>query len=296
MTIKINPYLSWVTQLDDWAKAGRSLPLGGAELPPPPAVNPQAAKVLLFSPHPDDECIIGALPLRLSREGGYQVVNIAVTLGSNAARQSPRWAELQQACSFLGWSTECAVPGGLARITPKARKEDSEHWRQAVTAIQAVLMRHQPHFVVFPHAADWNASHIGTHALVMDALAAMPAGFRCGIIETEFWGAMSDPNLMVESSVAEVADLVAAIALHVGEVQRNPYHLTLPAWMQDNVRRGGEIVGGQGGSAPDYRFATLYRVGVWSDGARRELPAGIKRFLPTGGADLKQWLADQARR
>jgi LmbE family N-acetylglucosaminyl deacetylase len=290
-----NPYLAWITQLDDWAKAGRTLSLGGAALPPPPAANPGTAKVLLFSPHPDDECIIGALPLRLGRDAGFQVVNIAVTLGSNAARQIPRWLELQQACSSLGWATECAVPGGLARITPKARAEEPAHWRQAVTAIQTVLLRHQPRFVVFPHAADWNASHIGTHALVMDALATLPAGFCCGLIETEFWGAMAAPNLMVESTVAEVADLVAAIALHVGEVQRNPYHLTLPAWMQDNVRRGGEIVGGQGGAAPDYRFATLYRVGMWRDGARCEPPAGIKRFLAAGQPELMQWAADMVQ-
>ncbi len=80
------------------------------------------------------------------------------------------------------------------------------------------------------------------------------------MVETEFWGAMSAPNLMVESSVEDVADLVAAISFHAGEVQRNPYHLRMPAWMQDNVRRGGEIVGGQGDAAPDFAFATLYGV------------------------------------
>ena len=186
MTTKKNPYLSWVTELDNWVKSGRALPLGGEVLPPPPAPNPAAAKVLVFSPHPDDECLVGALPLRLAREGGFQVVNIAVTLGSNAARQQPRWAELKQACSFLGWPTECAAPNGLLRITPKARKEEPDHWRQAVAAIVDVLTRHQPKFIAFPHSADCNSSHMGVHLLVMDALAAMPASFRCGIIETEF--------------------------------------------------------------------------------------------------------------
>jgi hypothetical protein len=36
--------------------------------------------------------------------------------------------------------------------------------------------------------------------------------------------------------------------------------------MQDNVRRGGELVGGQGESAPDYSFATLYRLRHWKNG------------------------------
>jgi hypothetical protein len=29
--------------------------------------------------------------------------------------------------------------------------------------------------------------------------------------------------------------------------------------MMDNVRRGGEIVGGQGGEVPNFMYATLYR-------------------------------------
>ena len=80
----------------------------------------------------------------------------------------------------------------------------------------------------------------------------------------EFWGAMTSPNLMVEVSAPDLADLITALTFHVGEVRRNPYHLTLPAWMVDNVRRGGEVVGGQGGAAPDFTFATLYRQRRWN--------------------------------
>jgi len=56
------------------------------------------------------------------------------------------------------------------------------------------------------------------------------------------------------------------LSFHVGEVERNPYHLRLPAWLQDNVRRGAELVGGQGGTAPDFKFATLYRLRQWKNG------------------------------
>ena len=67
-------------------------------------------------------------------------------------------------------------------------------------------------------------------------------------------------------------------AFHVGEVQRNPYHLSLPAWMMDNVRRGAELVGGQGEAAPDFRFAALYRLSKWSHGTlARNFPSG--KFL-----------------
>ena len=52
----------------------------------------------------------------------------------------------------------------------------------------------------------------------------------------------------------------------MGEVARNAYHLRLPAWMIDNVRRGAELVGGQGGTAPRFAFATLYRLRRDADG------------------------------
>lgn len=294
MTINTNPYLPWITRLDEWVKAGRALPLGGREDPIHVTCDAAADKVLLFSPHPDDECITGALPLRLSREAGMQVVNIAVTLGSNVLRQAARWNEVQQACACLDWPVECAAPGGLTRITPSIRISEPDHWQAAVSVIRAVLQRHRPRMIVFPHAADVNGTHMGTHDLIMDALASMPADFRCGLIETEFWGAMAAPNLMVESSVEAVADLIAALSCHIGEVRRNPYHLTLPAWMQDNVRRGGEIVGGQGGVAPDYRFATLYHVSTWQKGARCEIPSEHTRFLPSGGKILRKWLEEIA--
>ncbi|MGB2714816.1 MAG: hypothetical protein WBC51_11585, partial [Vicinamibacterales bacterium] len=38
---------------------------------------------------------------------------------------------------------------------------------------------------------------------------------------------------------------------------------------QDNVRRGAELVGGQGRSAPDFAFCTLYRHRLWAGAGLR---------------------------
>jgi N-acetylglucosamine malate deacetylase 1 len=100
-------------------------------------------------------------------------------------------------------------------------------------------------------------------------------------VETEFWGAMDDPNLAVEISTTDLADLIAATSFHVGEVQRNPYHLSLPAWMMDNVRRGAELVGGQGGSAPEFQFAVLCRLRKWSHGTLTAVFGGGKFLSQT---------------
>jgi LmbE family N-acetylglucosaminyl deacetylase len=247
----MNPYLKFVEQIENSFVAARKLPPGEIKSSARTSLPPDARKVLLFSPHPDDECITGLLPLRLMREAGMRIVNVPVTFGSSKERQSGRAEELKNACKFLGWDS---LPRSGFRCLEKGD-------------VTEILKAEQPSVIFMPHSNDWNSRHIATHFLVMDALAEMPDSFSCMVIETEFWGAMDDPNLMIEGDAQTVADLVAATSFHVEEVKRNPYHLSLPAWMQDNVRRGGELVGGQGCAVPQFTFAALYRLSRWVDGA-----------------------------
>lgn len=265
----MNPYASLVADHARLFREGRSYPLGGFPAAPNPPVLPGVPTGLIFSPHPDDECLIGGLALRLRREKAWNVVNVAVTQGSNRARQAERLTELQAACAFMGFGLVQTAPNGLEKVTPKCRDEEPAFWKQSVSSIVAILESHRPAAIFFPHAADWNGTHIGTHHLVMDALAQLPRSFQTQLIETEYWGQMTRPNLMVEVPEANVADHVTGVSFHAGEVRRNPFHLLLPAWMLDNVRRGSELVGGQGGAAPDFGFATLYRASLWRDGTVR---------------------------
>jgi hypothetical protein len=143
-----------------------------------------------------------------------------------------------------------------------------------VKTLVGILAAERPRAIFFPHEHDWNGTHIGVHFLVMDALAQLGTGLDTFLVETEFWGQMTRPNLMVEVSEADLEVLVAGTSFHVGEVRRNPFHLLLPAWMQDNVRLGSELVGGQGGPAPDFGFATLYRLRAWRGGKLVEVQSG----------------------
>jgi len=277
----MNPYHQFVSSFARLVAGGKSLPLGGIPPHNKSGPAPNAPGAIIFSPHPDDECIIGGFALRLMREAGMRVINVAVTQGSNQDRQQPRLQELKNACGWLGFELEQTAPNGLEKINPKVRTNDSKHWSGAVKMIAATLTRHQPRAIFFPHELDWNSTHIGTHFLVMDALQTLPANFQCLTIETEFWAPLPSPNLMVESSVDDVADLLAALSFHVEEVKRNPYHLRMPAWLQDNVRRGAELVGGQGGQAPDFAFATLYRLRQWKNGRIENVFSGGKQIGAT---------------
>lgn len=271
----MNPYQHFVSAFAALAEQGKSLPLG--DIPPqkfnPPA--PDAPVALFFSPHPDDECISGGLALRLMRETHLRLINVAVTLGSNTARRPARLAELKNACRWIGFELE---ETGLEKIAAVTRSDEPRHWEAAVRNIASILLKYRPRVIFFPHDLDWNSTHIGVHLLLMDALKSLPADFQTIVIETEFWGQMTTPNLMVELSVSDVADMLAALSFHVGEIRRNPYHVRLPAWFQDNVRRGAEIVGGQGGNAPDFVFAALYRARKWENGDIKELFPGGKQI------------------
>jgi LmbE family N-acetylglucosaminyl deacetylase len=273
----MNPYHHLVSEYVRLFKEGKGCPLGGFEPPTRPKAAPRAPTALFFAPHPDDECIVGGLAVRLMREAGMDVINVAVTQGSKKERKAERYRELQAACRYLGFGLIQTGPSGLDRINPKTRDELHGHWESAVKVIADILAKNYPKVILFPHAHDWNTTHIGTHLLVMDALKRMPLDFECYLVETEFWGQMTEPNLMVEISSEDLGDMITATTFHVGEVQRNPYHLLLPAWMLDNVRRGTELVGGQGGAAPDFTFAALYRLNKWTRGRVARLFDGGKQ-------------------
>jgi N-acetylglucosamine malate deacetylase 1 len=274
----MNPYAKYISDFTRLVNEGKSLPLGG--LPPaprpPPAADAPAA--LFFAPHPDDETISGALALRLLREAKWNVIDIAITLGRIPERKAPRRQELQNACHFLGFGLELAAPDGFDNVRPDYRAQNPQEWSRMTDIVAALLEKHRPKAIFFPHELDWNSTHIGVHFLVMDALKAA-RGVRCHLIETEFWGQMQTPNLLVECAAGDVADLVAATSFHVGEVRRNPYHVSLPACLLDNVRRGAELVGGQGGPAPAFLFAQVFRLRRWN-GSQVEDCLARGRFLP----------------
>ncbi|RKP55732.1 PIG-L deacetylase family protein [Pararobbsia silviterrae] len=242
----------------------RNLPIP-AEYPGPCAprrVDASRPLVAIVSPHPDDECIVGGLPLRLRLEAGYEVLNIAATLGSNVGRRDERWTELTHACEVLDFAT--VDPHFVDRLPLhlKRRENEPETWRRDVARLAEVFAEHTPAIVMCPHAQDGSASHIGTHALTLDALALY--GKPAWLVQSEFWGTMPTPNLLVELSNRDIAHLLRALVCHRKEVERNPYHLRLTSWLADSVRRGGETVFGAGLEPPSYDFGAVYRVDRWN--------------------------------
>ena len=95
-----NPYLGYARSFQALMEDGQNLPYGGFQPSPKATINKNAPVVLVLSPHPDDECIIGGLPLRLMKEGDFRVLNVAITQGSNPTRKQERLNELKGACEW----------------------------------------------------------------------------------------------------------------------------------------------------------------------------------------------------
>jgi LmbE family N-acetylglucosaminyl deacetylase len=258
-----NPFTHYVDAMFAIQRMGERMPLGGfsPQVAPPPITSPK--KIMGFAPHPDDMEIGGTVPVKMRRHFGMRVLSVAVTLGSNKARRPGRLAELRGASEFLGYDLVEVQEGGFEKINPKGRAGDPENWARSVARTAEIIAQHRPEVIAVPHANDFNSTHIGTHMLVMEALAQIGSSFSCQLLQTEFWFPLANPNVMIEVDDALAADLVGAISFHAGEVERNPYHLTLVPWMIDSVRRA-ELVFGIGAAAPPWKMAVLLRVDRWN--------------------------------
>jgi LmbE family N-acetylglucosaminyl deacetylase len=108
-------------------------------------------KVVVCSPHPDDEALIGALPLRLRRECGASVTNCAITLGSITNQRARRLRELKASCAVLSFDlTVAKSPWGFDDVAPGNRKNHPEEWAAKVRVLSMVLEQERPDVVFAP--------------------------------------------------------------------------------------------------------------------------------------------------
>ncbi len=229
----------------------------------------QAYSVMILSPHPDDESIVGSLALRLQKENNWHVINIAVTTGSNEERRSARTKELSAACELL--DIECVFL--------------SEKWSKKEKELKSLIQKYQPSLIIAPHLKDFHPTHIKTGELCQKVLSKIKDSSLL-VAWSEFWSPLKNPNLLVEVPVDIVELQMRALELHKGEVARNPYHLRLPAWMMDNVRRGSEVIGGEGTKASLMAYGVIYRLQILKSGKLTTLK--MARSILDGAQDVGQ--------
>jgi LmbE family N-acetylglucosaminyl deacetylase len=299
----------WNQHRDEWLRflaevtravdAGKTIPLGPSSAPvaaAPVAPAASAGKVVYCAPHPDDEVLSGALAFRFRLDSGAKVTNIAITLGSDKQQRPRRLRELTSACAAAGFDLVIPLdPSGFDHVTESNRSEKPKEWAEKVDALREIFDRENPDAVFAPHAHDFNSTHLGTHWLAVDALAGhLERKTRDPVllIETEFWHQMERPNLMVGLTRELVAAQLVAVAEYGGEMTRNPYHRLHACRLMDNVRRGSEVVGGQGAAARDFTFAEIYNVSFMKGRERIPAKPGGRIVEPSETISI-EWLRTQ---
>lgn len=285
-----NTFAGWLDFAQKWEALAGADPVSASTTFSALPARGSGPVVLVFSPHPDDECLVGALPLRLQQECGARVVNVAVTLG-HAHQQERRRRELEAACAVLDFELLVPQQGhAFLNVLPEMRDTAPEQWNTWCAELATVLLQHRPRAVFAPHAEDFHPAHMAVHLLAREALRRYleKSGGAVAFFETEYWHPQAVPNLLVGVRPETEALLLQATACHAGEVERNPYHLRHPARMIDNVRRGSEVVMGRGSAGRRFAFGELYR-GQWrfADGRTEPMPATV---LEPGEPIAPDWL------
>lgn len=197
-------------------------------------------KVLIVSPHPDDEILQSSLALRLQAENKMKVINVAVTLGSKLDQHPRRLRELGRAVKFLKFKNHVL----------------SESWASKKKELAQIIRDEKPALIIAPHDLDQHSTHQKTSELVKS----VTKSFTGTIAWSEFWSPQRNPNLMVEVPFEVFLKQYKALEFHRGEIERNPYHLRLQSWLIDNVRRGSEVIAHSGSAAAPMVMAQLYRL------------------------------------
>jgi LmbE family N-acetylglucosaminyl deacetylase len=265
-------WLRYVEQFSDLYKGGRDLP-GGVTSGGDSALQTLPMRegrhaVVICSSHPDDEALSGALPLRLKRED-TRILNLAMTLGSNPARQKKRKAELAASCRVLGFDCQLVhEPLGFSNLAHASATNDAPARQERIEILTSHFNREMPDLILFPHAHDGHPVHEEVHRLALAAARQHSEikNRRVLLAETEYWHPLTEPNLLLGLAPVTIARLITALLCHQGEIDRNPYHLSLPARLLDNVRRGVEIMR-YGKRGPQFPFAEIYRL-LWLESGR----------------------------
>lgn len=178
---------------------------------------PPGSRVLVLSPHPDDDAIGPGGTLRKQQEAGASVTTLVLTDGgagapgqARAAVVATRRREEQAAAAHLGLDRVIFWDEPDGALAPSAANADR---------LRGILREVRPDLVYLPSFLDAHPDHRAVTPLVARALHGMDGTFTCGIYE---FATPIVPNVVVDVSLQIEAKL-RAVREHRSQLAYLPY-------------------------------------------------------------------------
>jgi LmbE family N-acetylglucosaminyl deacetylase len=255
-----------------------------------------APAVIAVSPHPDDELLGAPATLMALRDAGWEVVNLACSLG-RPEDQERRRAELIAACRAAHF--ELVIPDGLA---PIGADDDLDLAQSRLSgAIGELVQRYGARLIVGPSPHDGHHGHEVVGRAIRDAVETR--GEPAEVMFWGLWGEVPIPNVFVGFGPDRLHEIQRALSSHAGELQRNRFDRLLESRAAANAVLGPERVFGFGSRGTAHEYAELLMQVAWtpSEGwkltsARTLDPQSPRACQGAQGADIGWWLHSRSIR
>jgi LmbE family N-acetylglucosaminyl deacetylase len=248
------------------------------------------ATVVHFSPHPDDELLGAPATLMALRDAGYQILNVACSLG-RAEQRPRREAELRDACRSAGFELMVLDPP-VAISDEQDRKSASE---RLMDHMRSAICKLQPQIIVSPSPHDRHPGHELVARALRDVLRDL-APVRAYWWMWGLWGPLPLPTLGTRFDQLRLEEILTALRAHRGELERNDYRRILRGRAEMYASLGPELLFGFGSEDAEMAEAAYVELltevscdGRWRLGAARWLDPGQALAAPSA-VHVEQWL------
>ncbi len=218
-------------------------------------------KVLIISPHPDDEVIsCGGLLDRCKKEGAevfvfYICVGKTRQLLTGSTNENIRMQETENVAKFCNFKYKFLFVGDeFARLDKVVQKD-------MVDPIEDKIQEFKPDIVCIPYRDSYNQDHRAVFTACMTALRPVPRSVRhMPQVVLEFdepysWSVSDNafkPNFFVELTEETIKNKISAMKLHATQDRPDPF-----ARSGENLRRWAEIRGKEIGTHAAEGFKCL---------------------------------------
>jgi LmbE family N-acetylglucosaminyl deacetylase len=244
--------------------------------------------VLHLAPHPDDEAIGAGATLIALRKAGHEVINLACSLGQPEDHKRRR-AEAERASKRADFEFEVHEP----QLAISHDDDLDLAQRMLVATLTDLIPERRVSLIVSPSPHDGHHGHEVVGRAARDALRRLelpPRWWMWGL-----WADLPFPTLVTLFDADLLAEVLAVLAEHEGELARNDYDLAVPARATVARVLGAEKAFSYGDKKLPGSYAELLTEAVplqgrWYAAAGRILDASD----PLGGAEpdrpLDWWL------